>query len=139
MWTRWGVAEIGTGIEHHTADHTFKADGTFTNTNGDTGRWLQVEELAVWRFTSPAESVGLAYSAIIQPGQTLPTEDSMKGIMWYVQGGNLGTFRAQRQLVGDEILIIRGGVLENNTNPALGPVADPLLADSNDPAAQDSS
>jgi hypothetical protein len=128
---------IGGGTELNAFDHTFKADGTFTHPNGG-GRWLQVDsDLVVWNWQPPDQL--LVYSANIQPGHAVPQEDSMTGIMgWLTEGGNRGTFRAQRLLVGDptlvvrggapeETVVVRGGAPENNSNPALGPVADPPL------------
>jgi hypothetical protein len=126
---------LGGGTELNAFDHTFKADGTFTHPNGG-GHWAQVSGLFVWVWNNTL----LVYAAHIQPGHALPQEDSMTGIMgWQTQGGNHGTFRGQRLLVGDPTLAVSGGAPENNSNPALGPVADPPFAGSSDQAAQDSS
>ena len=63
----------------------------------------------------------------------------MTGIMgWLIEGGNQGTFRARRLLVWDDPVVFWGGA-PDNSNPALGPVADPLHGDSSDRVAEGSS
>jgi hypothetical protein len=110
----------GAGIELHLPEITFNTDGTWTNINGG-GRWLQVGDRAVWNIDKPYGLV--VYSANIQPGHALPHEASMTGIMGWLTGGNEGSFRGQRSVVPDEVVV--GGAPEDNTDPMLGPVASP--------------
>ncbi|MFG1626807.1 hypothetical protein [Kribbella sp. NPDC049227] len=111
----------GAGKEFNIGEVAFNADGTWTEDDDNSGRWLQVGDQVVWNVTVP--SGVLVYSANIQPGQVLPHEASMTGIMgWLRQGSNHGGFRAKRLF--DELVVASVGVPENNSDPLLGPVAD---------------
>ncbi|HKO09253.1 MAG TPA: hypothetical protein VJ487_16210 [Alphaproteobacteria bacterium] len=71
---------------------TFKADGSWTYEFGG-GRWIQVEGLVAWNFTSPA---GLIYTGNV-------TRNAIDGIMGYAVSGTspgTGSFYAVRQAVG---------------------------------------
>lgn len=79
---------------------------------------------------------GVVWSANIQRGPVVAQEESMAGIMSWLNPGNLGTFRSGR-FVPDEVLGTAGGAVpEDNSDPLLGPVVDPISGDSSDRAAE---
>ena len=70
---------------------------------------MQAGDLVVWQWRPPDPPA--LDSANIQPGHAVPQEDTMTGIMgWLTEGGNQGTFRARRLLVGDPIPCSFGAV-----------------------------
>ena len=124
----WGSG-LGAGKILKAATSTFNADGSWTYWGGG-GRWVQVGDLVFWNFTNYA---GLLYSANTQFA-------SMTGIMgWTQQGGLTGSFYALRVGVpgspdagttsGGVLAnaVTSGGVLENNSDPLLGPVVPDAL------------
>jgi hypothetical protein len=118
----WNVVGVswGGGPVLKAGPFTFNADGTWSYAFGG-GRWLQVGDQVFWNFTNAA---GLIYSANTHPA-------SMTGIMGYpTPGGNSGSFYALRSAPpaapdasGDGGDALTGGVPDDNTDPALGPVA----------------
>lgn len=84
---------------------TFKNDGTWTYASGG-GRWIQIEDTAIWTFTN---APGLVYTCKV-------AADGLKGVMGYVTGTNTskGRFQATRAAAVDSLA----------TDPALGPTKE---------------
>lgn len=126
MRVSWGSG-LGAGTVLKAAPITFSADGTWTNGHG--GRWVQVGDQVFWSLTTYP---GLVYSANTHFA-------SMTGIMGWTQGSPKGSFYALRvgvfgstdapttsaRVVENGVTSV--GVPENNSDPLLGPVIDPLL------------
>ena len=130
----------GAGTEFNAIHATFNADGTWTDRGNHRGRWMRDGDQVVWSQTA-AESFGLVYSAHIPPDHGhhgLPHEDTMQyegpitGIMGWLDGRNLGSFRALRPQGAGEVHFASGGVPfasggvpETNFDPVLGRVDSP--------------
>jgi hypothetical protein len=135
----WWIFWSGEPAEYPAPDITFNANGTWTaglpHPNQHHGWWLQSGDLAIWLDqTAP----GIVFSANIRPG-LVPQEESMAGIMSWLNPGGLGTFRAWRFVPDEVVGTASGAVPEGNSDPLLGPVVDPISGDSSDRAAQGSS
>jgi hypothetical protein len=94
-WNAGPLEDVPIHVEG--GDPTFKADGTWSNRNGDTGGWLQGGDQVVFIIT---DTVGLIYSGTLQTNQEGPTveaplDDTVTGIMGYPSGYG-GTFQMRR-------------------------------------------
>ena len=87
VYIAWG--DSGSPVSNSNTVFTFKSDGSWTYAFGG-GRWIQVEGLVAWNFTSAA---GLVYTANV-------TRNAIDGIMGYAVAGaspGTGSFYAVRQ------------------------------------------
>lgn len=87
VYIDWG--DSGSPVSNSNTVFTFKSDGSWTYAFGG-GRWIQVEGLVAWNFTSAA---GLLYTANV-------TRNAIDGIMGYAVAGSspgTGSFYAVRQ------------------------------------------
>lgn len=126
--TRWRRG-FGANQVFNAADMTFHADGSWASPGSNNfGAWVQSGDLVMWHLTGGA----LVYSGAIRYGIT-EVDVSMTGLMvhWY-EGGNRGTFSAQRLGAFDDVVVANAGVSEGSDpppdpsfDPVLGPAAEP--------------
>ncbi|KAI9771972.1 MAG: hypothetical protein M1839_002565 [Geoglossum umbratile] len=86
-YVAWGSS--GPPVSNSSTIWTFHADGSWTYSFGG-GRWIQVEGLVAWNFTS---AEGLIYTSNV-------TRNAIDGIMGYATAGSspgTGSFYAVRQ------------------------------------------
>jgi hypothetical protein len=107
LTTDWGCDGSITG----TFTQTFNADGTWSASTGNHGRWYQVEGMVAWTFLDTAN---LVYAANLSGSW-------MSGVQGYeTAGGQKGCFGGRRAGIPSAKAEVAAKAEQGAPNPALG-------------------